>query len=158
MNNVDDPIPIVPGRFLGFQHPETELHIVSDDTYEVVACPGNDDATDAECTISSVPNIAESNIPGVTSPLVFQTLPQPGIPTNFAAGDFLLFTGFNPLKYAMPMRHIVEIWQETHNSPSISSLNSSSTELARRFSPLPLETQMGNMLVPAAMIIRRTLS
>ena len=62
MNNVDDPIPIVPGRSLGFQHPETELHIVSDDTYEVVACPGNDDATDAECTISSVPNVLESDI------------------------------------------------------------------------------------------------
>ncbi|MBW4600528.1 MAG: hypothetical protein KME29_13260 [Calothrix sp. FI2-JRJ7] len=42
-------------------------------------------------------DIATSNVPGVTSPLVFQTLPPPGgIPTNFAAGDFLLFTGFNP--------------------------------------------------------------
>lgn len=30
-----------------------------------------------------------------TPPLVFQTLPPPsGIPTNFASGDFLLFTGF----------------------------------------------------------------
>lgn len=62
MNNVDDPIPIVPGRFLGFQHPETELHIVSDDTDEVVACPGNDDATDADCTISSVPNVVDADL------------------------------------------------------------------------------------------------
>ncbi|KAI0732059.1 Alpha/Beta hydrolase protein [Fomitopsis betulina] len=62
MNNVDDPIPIVPGRFLGFQHPETELHIVSDDTYQVVACPGNDDATDADCTIASVPNIVDADL------------------------------------------------------------------------------------------------
>lgn len=32
-----------------------------------------------------------------TPPLVFQTLPPPsGIPTNFASGDFLLFTGFIP--------------------------------------------------------------
>lgn len=41
-------------------------------------------------------DIPKSNIPGVTPPLVFQTLPSPGIPTNFAAADFLLFTGFNP--------------------------------------------------------------
>lgn len=33
--------------------------------------------------------------PEFTPPLVFQTLPPPrGIPTNFASGDFLLFTGF----------------------------------------------------------------
>lgn len=33
---------------------------------------------------------------GVTPPFVFQTLPPPaGIPTNFASGDFLLFTGLN---------------------------------------------------------------
>ncbi|KAH9841586.1 alpha beta-hydrolase [Rhodofomes roseus] len=62
MNNVQDPIPIVPGRFLGYQHPETELHVVSDSADKVVACPGNDDATDADCTISSVPNIFEADI------------------------------------------------------------------------------------------------
>ncbi|KAH9936333.1 alpha/beta-hydrolase [Fomitopsis serialis] len=62
MNNVDDPVPIVPGRFLGFQHPETELHVVSDSSYKVVACPGDDDATDADCTISSVPNIVDADL------------------------------------------------------------------------------------------------
>ncbi len=32
--------------------------------------------------------------PGITPPLVFQTLPPPqGIPTNFAPGDFILLTG-----------------------------------------------------------------
>lgn len=40
------------------------------------------------------------NIPavsGLTSPFVFQTSPAPaGIPTNFANGDFILFTGFVP--------------------------------------------------------------
>lgn len=39
------------------------------------------------------------NIPpvsGLTSPFVFQTSPAPGIPTNFANGDFILFTGFIP--------------------------------------------------------------
>ena len=35
-------------------------------------------------------------ITGITSPFVFQTLPEPGIPTNFAQGDFILFTGFIP--------------------------------------------------------------
>lgn len=35
--------------------------------------------------------------PNFTPPLVFQTLPRPlGIPTNFASGDFVLFTGFRP--------------------------------------------------------------
>ncbi len=35
-----------------------------------------------------------------TPPLVFQTLPPPrGIPTNFASGDFLLFTGFMPTTF-----------------------------------------------------------
>lgn len=32
----------------------------------------------------------------LTSPFVFQTLPRPGVPTNFASGDFILFTGFIP--------------------------------------------------------------
>lgn len=35
--------------------------------------------------------------PQITPPLVFQTLPSPpGIPTNFAKGDFILFTGNTP--------------------------------------------------------------
>lgn len=34
---------------------------------------------------------------GITPPFVFQTLPPPsGIPTNFASGDFVLFTGLRP--------------------------------------------------------------
>lgn len=38
--------------------------------------------------------------PRITPPFVFQTLPPPsGIPTNFAPGDFLLFTGF---KFTIP--------------------------------------------------------
>ena len=60
MNHELDPVPIVPGRFLGFQHPQTEIHVVSDS--KAVACPGNDDADDADCTISSVPNIFGSDI------------------------------------------------------------------------------------------------
>jgi hypothetical protein len=38
-------------------------------------------------------NIPPATTPGVTPPLLFQTLPSPGIPTNLASGDFILFTG-----------------------------------------------------------------
>jgi hypothetical protein len=41
----------------------------------------------------SIPSAAT---PGVTPPLLFQTLPEPGIATNFASGDFILFTGLRP--------------------------------------------------------------
>ncbi|MEG4497603.1 PEP-CTERM sorting domain-containing protein [Microcoleus sp. F10-C6] len=41
----------------------------------------------------SIPSAAA---PGVTPPLLFQTLPSPGIPTNFASGDFILLTGLRP--------------------------------------------------------------
>ncbi|KAI9061593.1 alpha/beta-hydrolase [Trametes sanguinea] len=60
VNNMKDPIPIVPGRFLGFQHPHGEIHIVS--AGDAVSCPGDDDATDAQCTIQTVPNVTEGNI------------------------------------------------------------------------------------------------
>ena len=58
VNNEKDPIPIVPGRFLGFQHPHGEIHIIQPG--EAVSCPGDDDATDAQCTIETVPNITEA--------------------------------------------------------------------------------------------------
>ncbi|KAI0372183.1 alpha/beta-hydrolase [Pilatotrama ljubarskyi] len=60
INNEKDLIPIVPGRFLGFQHPHGEIHIVSPGN--AVACSGDDDADDAQCTIKTVPNILEGNI------------------------------------------------------------------------------------------------
>ncbi|MEG3991503.1 PEP-CTERM sorting domain-containing protein [Microcoleus sp. S28C3] len=41
-------------------------------------------------------NIPPAANPGVTPPLLFQTLPSPGIPTNFASGDFILLTGLRP--------------------------------------------------------------
>jgi hypothetical protein len=41
-------------------------------------------------------SIPPAAAPGVTPPLLFQTLPSPGIPTNFASGDFILFTGLRP--------------------------------------------------------------
>ncbi|MEH1968796.1 MULTISPECIES: hypothetical protein [unclassified Nostoc] len=52
-------------------------------------------------------NIAPANKPQITPPFVFQTLPPPGIRTNFAQGDFILFggidpTGFQPLPPGAP--------------------------------------------------------
>ncbi|KAG7446215.1 alpha/beta-hydrolase [Guyanagaster necrorhizus] len=60
INNKHDLIPILPGRGLGYVHPETEIHILEPGS--AVACPGNDDATDSECQIETVPNILEGNI------------------------------------------------------------------------------------------------
>ena len=62
VNHESDPIPIVPGRFLGFSHVHGEVHLVDGAPNVGYACPGDDDATDAQCTISSVPNIFESDI------------------------------------------------------------------------------------------------
>ena len=39
-------------------------------------------------------------VPPITPPLLFQTASPPsGIPTNFASGDFILFTGLNPATF-----------------------------------------------------------
>ena len=38
VNNRKDPIPIVPGRFLGFHHPSGEIHILDSGAWDV--CPG----------------------------------------------------------------------------------------------------------------------
>ncbi|MEH2462347.1 hypothetical protein [Nostoc sp.] len=55
-------------------------------------------------------NIAPTNKPQITPPFIFQTLPPPGIRTNFAQGDFVLFggidpTGFQPLPPGVPDPH-----------------------------------------------------
>jgi hypothetical protein len=45
-------------------------------------------------------DIAPTTSPGITPPFIFQTLPAPiGVPTNFAKGDFTLFTGFRPTSF-----------------------------------------------------------
>ena len=38
INNKEDPVPILPGRFLGFVHASGEVHIM--DNNQWVACPG----------------------------------------------------------------------------------------------------------------------
>ncbi|TFY75768.1 hypothetical protein EWM64_g8245 [Hericium alpestre] len=60
VNNEHDLVPIVPGRFLGFEHPKGEVHIVSPGN--AVACSGDDDATDSQCTIKTVPNILDGSV------------------------------------------------------------------------------------------------
>ncbi|KAI6027657.1 Alpha/Beta hydrolase protein [Pisolithus microcarpus] len=60
INNERDPIPIVPGISMGFSHVQGEVHIVDSDY--VVSCPGDDDATDGDCTIMTVPNVIDSDI------------------------------------------------------------------------------------------------
>ncbi|KAF8133739.1 alpha beta-hydrolase [Boletus edulis] len=60
INNKKDIIPIVPGRFLGFSHVMGEVHIMQPN--DAVECPGDDNATDTECTIKSVPNIFDGDI------------------------------------------------------------------------------------------------
>lgn len=60
MNNEIDPIPTVPGRFLGFEHPAGEVHIVS--SSDVVSCPGPDDGTDAQCSDLMVPNVLDGDL------------------------------------------------------------------------------------------------
>ncbi|KAI0792242.1 lipase [Abortiporus biennis] len=54
INNKEDFVPILPGRFLGFHHPSGEVHIM--DNNQWVSCPGQDN-TSAECTVGDVPNI-----------------------------------------------------------------------------------------------------
>lgn len=39
VTNKKDPVPTVPGEFLGFVHPSGEVHIENDESWET--CPGN---------------------------------------------------------------------------------------------------------------------
>ncbi|RXW16322.1 hypothetical protein EST38_g9543 [Candolleomyces aberdarensis] len=59
INNKDDIVPILPGRFLNYGHTEGEIHIINSNAW--VSCPGQDN-TNAQCTIGYVPNIAEGSI------------------------------------------------------------------------------------------------
>ncbi|KAF8633293.1 hypothetical protein AX17_004468 [Amanita inopinata Kibby_2008] len=60
VNNERDLIPILPGRFLGFEHPEGEIHIISPG--KAVTCSGDDNGSDPDCTDSVVPSILNGNI------------------------------------------------------------------------------------------------
>ncbi|TFK98368.1 Alpha/Beta hydrolase protein [Pterulicium gracile] len=54
INNLKDPVPILPGRFLGFAHTSGEIHINSGNVWD--ACTGQDN-TDGRCTVGAVPNV-----------------------------------------------------------------------------------------------------
>ncbi|KZS95526.1 lipase [Sistotremastrum niveocremeum HHB9708] len=54
VNDQKDPIPIVPGMFLGFHHPSGEVHINADGSWS--ACPGQDNPS-TSCIVGDVPNI-----------------------------------------------------------------------------------------------------
>ncbi|KIM31208.1 hypothetical protein M408DRAFT_15075 [Serendipita vermifera MAFF 305830] len=54
VNNKDDPVPILPGRFLGYVGSQGEIHIQDDNDW--ASCPG-DDNTSAGCTVADVGNI-----------------------------------------------------------------------------------------------------
>ncbi|KAF7986534.1 hypothetical protein HWV62_26248 [Athelia sp. TMB] len=56
INNEEDPIPTVPGMFLGFHHPSGEVHI--QDSGEWASCPGQDNPR-TSCIVGDVPNILD---------------------------------------------------------------------------------------------------
>ncbi|KAF7967517.1 hypothetical protein HWV62_34004 [Athelia sp. TMB] len=56
INNEEDPIPTVPGMFLGFHHPSGEVHI--QDSGEWASCPGQDNPS-TSCIVGDVPNILD---------------------------------------------------------------------------------------------------
>ncbi|KAL5492619.1 hypothetical protein ACEPAI_4066 [Sanghuangporus weigelae] len=59
VNNKEDFVPIIPGRFLGFVHPQGEIHI--QDSGDWVACPGQDNESDL-CSTGDVPDILDGEI------------------------------------------------------------------------------------------------
>lgn len=66
MNNKRDPVPIIPGRFLGFRHPSGEIHIEPDGS--IVVCSGPDDGTDPQCSDKMVPDIAGGDVDDHSGP------------------------------------------------------------------------------------------
>ncbi|KJA19614.1 hypothetical protein HYPSUDRAFT_204495 [Hypholoma sublateritium FD-334 SS-4] len=58
VNNKQDLVPILPGRFLGFHHVIGEKHIQANNSW--VACPGIDN-TDPQCTTGAVKNLFYGN-------------------------------------------------------------------------------------------------
>ncbi|KAF5312849.1 hypothetical protein D9619_002479 [Psilocybe cf. subviscida] len=58
INNKEDIVPIVPGRFLDYVHPSGEVHIM--DNNQWVSCPGQDN-TSTQCIVGDVPNIFDGD-------------------------------------------------------------------------------------------------
>ncbi|KAJ6592807.1 hypothetical protein B0H19DRAFT_918419 [Mycena capillaripes] len=60
VNNENDLVPIVTGRFWGFFHPQGEIFRIR--YWQIVACPGNDNADEGKCQIKTVPSVLSGNI------------------------------------------------------------------------------------------------
>jgi len=58
VNNNLDPVPLIPGRLLGFRHPRQEIHIDSDGN--AIVCPGAD-SVDPRCSNEVVQDIRDGN-------------------------------------------------------------------------------------------------
>ncbi|KAF8887333.1 alpha/beta-hydrolase, partial [Infundibulicybe gibba] len=65
VNNQQDVVPTIPGRFLGFTHPQGEKHIQDDLSW--LDCPGQDN-TDKKCSTGDVSNVFEGSIPNHLGP------------------------------------------------------------------------------------------
>ena len=76
INNKEDFVPILPGRFLGYHHPSGEIHITDANKWE--SCPGKavvhsglhyrqliaflgQDNTSSSCTVGDVSNVFEGD-------------------------------------------------------------------------------------------------
>ncbi|KAG6381819.1 Alpha/Beta hydrolase protein [Boletus reticuloceps] len=59
INNEEDPIPICPGRFLGFVHPSGEVHI--EDSGEWASCAGQDNPS-TQCIVGDVDYVWDGNL------------------------------------------------------------------------------------------------
>ncbi|EMD31090.1 hypothetical protein CERSUDRAFT_120138 [Gelatoporia subvermispora B] len=58
INNEEDPIPILPGMFLGYHHPSGEVHI--EDSGEWANCPGQDNPS-TQCIVGDVPTLFDGD-------------------------------------------------------------------------------------------------
>jgi hypothetical protein len=63
ITNTEDPIPIVPGRFLGYKHTSGEVHVVNTllQGSQWYTCAGQDN-TSPNCSIGDTPNVFGANI------------------------------------------------------------------------------------------------
>jgi len=66
VNNKNDIVPIIPGRHLGFVHPKGEIHLLAKG--QAVACAGQDNTSDKQCQVMTVPNILKGNVADHSGP------------------------------------------------------------------------------------------
>lgn len=59
ITNLKDPVPILPGQFLGFKHPSGEDHIDTGEVWKL--CPGQENPS-TQCSDGAVPNIFVGDI------------------------------------------------------------------------------------------------